>query len=136
MVFSSISADLQYKGSLDVISVIGTGEGNFTLVSDYWRPDYTSSLIFSEWLNMKDENQLFFSFTNLGSKKYLTAYSPVQKSLSKADLSSKRKGLNFTKLFDSVDAADYFIGNMFSNKHHFVFSNKQEGCISLIQLKQ
>ena len=136
VVFSSISADLQYNGSSDVISIIGTGEGNFTLVSDYWRPDYTSSLIFSEWLKMKDENQLFFSFTNFGSKKYFTAYSPVQKSLSRADISSKRKGLNFTKLFDSVDAADYFIGNMFSNKHHFVFSNKQEGCISLIQLKQ
>lgn len=136
VVFSSISADLQYNGSSDVISVIGIGAGNYTLVSDYWRPDFTSSLIFPEWLNMKDENQLFFSFTNFGSKKYLTAYSPVQKSLSRADLSSKRKGLNFTKLFDSVDAADYFIESIFPGKYHFVFSNNREGCISLIQLKQ
>ncbi len=136
VVFSSLSANLLNNSSIDVISVIGTGEGNFTLFSDYWRPDFSSSLIFPEWLNMKDENQLFFSFINSGSKKYLTAYSPEQKSLSRVDLTRKSKRLSFTKLIDSVNAADYYIENMFSNKNHFVFSNNQEGCISIIQLKK
>jgi len=136
VVFSSLSADLLNNGSSDVISVVGTGEGNFSLVSDNWRPDFISSLIFPEWLNIKDENQLFFSFINSGSEKNLIVYSPEQKSLSKIDLSSTGKRLSFTKLIDSVDAADYFIESIFPGKYHFVFSNKREGCISLIQLKQ
>jgi hypothetical protein len=136
VVFSSLSANLLNDSFLDVISVIGNGEGSFTLVSDYWRPNFSSSLIFPEWLNMKDENQLFFSYINSGSKKYLTAYSPEQKSLSRVNLTRRSKRLSFTKLIDSVDAADYYIGKMFSNKNHFVFSNNREGCISIIQLKQ
>ncbi|MEE9450934.1 MAG: VCBS repeat-containing protein [Ignavibacteriaceae bacterium] len=136
VVFSSISADLVNNGSSDVISVIRTGESNFSLVSDSWMPDVSFPLIFPERLNIKDENQLFFSFINSGSEKNLIVYSPGQKSLGKVDLSNTSKRLNFTKLFDSVDAADYFIESIFPGKYHFVFSNKREGCISLIQLKK
>jgi len=136
IVFSSISADLQNNGSQNVISIIRSGKSNFSLVSDNWMTDVSSPLIFPEWLNIKDENQLFFSFINFGSKKNLAVYSPEQKSLSKIDLSNTNKRLNFTKLIDSVDAVDYFIESIFPGKYHFVFSNKREGCISLIQLKQ
>jgi len=136
VVFSSLSADLLNNGSSHVISVVGTNESNFTLVSNYWMPDVSTSLIFPEWLNMKDENQLFFSFINSGTKKNLAVYSPGNKSLSKVVLSNKSKRLNFTKLIDSVDAADYFIESIFPGNYHFVFSNKREGCISIIQLKQ
>ena len=134
--FSILSANLLNNGSPDVISIIRSGKSDFTLVSDYWKPDFTHSLIFPEWLNMKEENQLFFSFVNSGNKKNLVVYSLEQKSLSKIDLSNTSKRLNFTKLIDSVDATDYFIGSIFPGKYHFVFSNKSEGCISLIQLKK
>jgi len=136
IVFSSLSTDRLNNGSSNVISLLGTGEGNFTLVSNYWMPDVPSSLIFPEWLNMKDESQLFFSFINSGSKKNLAVYSPGNKSLSKVGLSNKSKTLNFTKLIDSIDAADFFIESIFPGNYHFVFSNKREGCISLIQIKQ
>ncbi|NNG26577.1 MAG: hypothetical protein HKM87_03570, partial [Ignavibacteriaceae bacterium] len=136
VVFSSLSADLLNNGSSHVISVVGTNESNFTLVSNYWMPDVSNSIIFPEWLNMKDENQLFFSFINSGSKKNLAVYSPGNKSLSKVVLSNKSKRLNFTKLIESVDAADYLIEGIFPGNYHFVFSNKREGCISIIQLKQ
>ena len=136
IVFSSISSDLQNNGPTNVISILRSGKSDFTLVSDYWKPDFTYSLIFPEWLNIKEENQLFFSFINSGIKNNLVVYSPEQKSLSKIDLSNTSKRLNFTKLIDSVDAADYFIGSIFPGKYHFVFSNKREGCISLIQLKK
>ena len=136
VVFSSISSDLQNNGPTNVISILRSGKSDFTLVSNYWIPDFTESLIFPEWLNIKEENQLFFSFVNYGSNKNLIVYSPEQKSLSKIDLSNTSKRLNFTKLIDSVDAADYFIESIFPGKYHFVFSNKREGCISLIQLKK
>lgn len=135
-VFSSISANLLNNGSSNVISIIGSGKSDFTLVSDYWKPDVSCSLIFPEWLNIKDENQLFFSFINSGYRNILAVYSPEQKSLSKVDLSNKSKRLNFTKLIDSVDAADFFIESIFPGNYHFVFSNKHEGCISLIQLEK
>jgi len=136
VVFSSITVDLLNSGSSSVISIIGSGKNDFTLVSDYWKPDFTPSLIFPEWLNINEKNQLFFSLINYGSEKSLAVYSPEQKLLSKIDLSGKSRRLSFTKLIDSVDAADFFIESIFPGKHHFVFSNKREGCISLIQLRQ
>jgi len=136
VVFSSISASMVNHGSSDVFSVIRTGDNNFSLVYNNWKPDVLSSLIFPDWVNMKEENQLFFSFINSENRNILVVYSPEQKSLSKIDLSKKSKRLNFTKSIDSVDAADYFIESFSPGKYHFVFSNKREGCISLIQLEK
>jgi len=136
VIFSILYDDPLNNGSSDVISVIRTGEDNFSLVYNNWKPDFTYPLIFPDWLNIKDENQLFFSFVNYGSKNNLAVYLPEQKSLSKIDLSNTSKRLNFTKLIDSVDVVDYFIESILSGKYHFVFSNKLEGCVSIIQLNQ
>lgn len=132
---SSLSTNTLNNSSSEVISILGTGEGNFKLVSDYWTPTNFSSLIFPDWLNIKEENQLSFSFINSGAKKNLAVYLPVNKLVGKIDLFNKGKKLIFTKLIDSIDAADYFIESIFPGKNQIIFSNKQEGCISLIQLK-
>ena len=132
----SFSTDHIRKSSTEVISIIGMGKNNFTLVSDYLRPGFISSLVFPKKLNMGDENNLFFSLINSGGKKNLFFYSSEKKSLSKVDLSGRNKKLNFTTVLNSIDATDYVIESFLPGNYHFVFSNKQEGCISIIQLKQ
>ncbi len=132
--FSSFSADMFNNKTLEVFSIIENGRKNFHIVSGYWK--YFFPLVFPKWLNMEDENQVFFKLLNVGTSKYLSVYLPKEKSLIKFDLLNKDYKRKFTKIIDSFDAADYFAARIFSDNYQIVYSNKSKGCISIFQLVQ
>ena len=79
-----------------------------------------------------------FTFAKLqdDENESLLVYSPYSKSLNKFSIS--KDGINYSlkQIIDGVDINNYFIDKFNRTNYHLVYSDKEKGCISVLQLKK
>lgn len=79
-----------------------------------------------------------FKFANLpdDENEILLVYLPDLKSLNKVNISNDGKNYSIEQIVDRVDISQYFIDKFDRTNNYLVYSDKEKGCISLVQLKK
>ena len=117
-----------------LFSILASRDNNTAIVAD--GSGFNILLPFSGEFNFKVENerQLFLENNDLNNFNDLVIYFLEKKSLSRIDLSLKEKYFKLTHILDVENVFDFIVDSMDSRNNHFIYSNKKEGCISIIQL--
>ncbi len=81
------------------------------------------------------DNILSFAMLQNDESESLLVYSPGAKSLSKLIISDERKNYSLRQLIRPVSINNFFIDKFNSTNYHLVYSDKEKGNISIVQLK-
>ena len=133
----SITASNQlYGGKPWVISLIGNDNKNFLI--SFKENSYKKLQLLNEASKIDYFKNEVFTFAKLqyDENESLLIYIPDSKSLNKLSISNDGKNYSLKQIVDGVDINSYFIDKFTRTNYHLVYSDKEKGCISVLQLKR
>lgn len=120
-----------------IFSIIRVDENNFAVVSD--AAGFNIYTLKNEDLNsaLKNPNLLFEGIIENKSANAFTYYDERSSSIKQIKVVKDSLYFKTEKLLDAELPADYFVDDLLKNKiYYLVYSNKKEGCLSVVPLKK
>jgi hypothetical protein len=133
----SLTASNQlYGGKPWIVSLIRNDNKN--LLVSFKENGYKKLQLLNETSKINYFKNDEFTFAKLqdDENESLLVYSPYSKSLNKVSIS--KDGINYSlkQIVDGVDINNYFFDKFNRTNNHLVYSDKEKGCISVLQLKK
>lgn len=119
-----------------LFSILTSGNNYTAILAD--GPEFNILFPYSGDVNFKVDNELKLFSSSIDSDDFsnLMIYLPEKKSLSRIDLAVKEKYFKLTHILEAENVFDFIVDSIDYRNNQFIYSNKKEGCISIIQLEQ
>jgi hypothetical protein len=134
-VLFGFTGDLLNRGILKSTAFVRSGKGGKFIVVD---EEGNSATVFKdvpEVLSEIGKNNLYFGEKRINGLKRLFVYIPEIRLLLEVSFSSGGKKVSVIPLFSGINAGGFFIKNLNTRNYHFVYTNKDEECITILPIQ-
>ena len=133
---SLYSADIYYNDYPSLISLIQSKTNNYLLVLSGNKIITNTTLFNSPIKYIKKFARGYFGGTSIKGIISFTVKAMDDAYIYKLVFNEKEKAFTLRKMLDANDVSDYFFGRLDQKNYYLVYSNKKEGCLSILSLKK
>ena len=133
---SLYSADIYYNDYPSLISLIQSKTNNYLLVLSGNKIITNTTLFNSPIKYIKKFTRGYFGGTSIKGIISFTVKAMDDAYIYKLVFNEKEKAFTLRKMLDANDVSDYFFGRLDQKNYFLVYSNKKEGCLSILSLKK
>jgi hypothetical protein len=128
---SSFSGDLFNNERSSVIASLEGVNGKVFITAD----NKMNKIQGVSYPGIKNSWQFYSSAVRAGGLKRLFVYLPEEKSLQRITLFNRGKDLILSELISGITVRRFFVKNLNPTDYHLVYSDSEENCITIAQLK-